>query len=365
MENEQERIIKMHKTQRRNKKIRLATIGSTLLIIGATMLNIYTQDNKNIYNNYKENANVNYRVKIKENEFYEDEYLDEQTTAIASLIENIDINFNYKIELEKKQDYAYSYKIIAKTSVKEGTRENTIFEQSEELIEKPIVNTQNSKELEINEKVLIDYNQYNQKINKFISLYNLDDTTSTLDIEMYVYATDIKNGEQINKNDKVMSLSMPLTTKTINIGISKNVIKDEGKILIQENQEEKTILLYIGTALITLGTIVIIAFIKYMLDTRSAEKMYEQELRKILFNYKSYIQQANNTINENEYKTIQINTFDEILGLKETLQAPILMYTEENELQTKFMIINEGILYKYILGAKEIREELRRRANQN
>ena len=41
------------------------------------------------------------------------------------------------------------------------------------------------------------------------------------------------------------------------------------------------------------------------------------------------------------------------------MQAPILMYTEENELRTKFTIISDKILYVYVLGAQEIRNELR------
>ena len=78
-----------------------------------------------------------------------------------------------------------------------------------------------------------------------------------------------------------------------------------------------------------------------------------------MFNYKTYIQTSNNAISRRGYKVIQINTFNEILGLRDTIQTPILMYTEEDELRTRFVIINSGILYEYVLGAKEIREELR------
>ena len=45
--------------------------------------------------------------------------------------------------------------------------------------------------------------------------------------------------------------------------------------------------------------------------------------------------------------------------MRDTIQAPILMYTEEGGERTKFMIIKDGMLYVYVLGAKEIRNELR------
>ena len=40
--------------------------------------------------------------------------------------------------------------------------------------------------------------------------------------------------------------------------------------------------------------------------------MYDQELKRILFDYKSYIQTTNNDVNPNNYKTIQINTFNDM-----------------------------------------------------
>ena len=177
---------------------------------------------------------------------------------------------------------------------------------------------------------------------------------------MYVNVINKYDGNQINEESKVMTLSIPLTTKTVDISIGSNVVADEGKALLKKSEYENiTYVLWIGVILGVLGVIIFIRFIKYILDTRSAETMYDQQLKIILFNYKSYIQKANNAINKEEYKVIQINTFNEILGLRDTMQAPILMYTDENEDRTEFIIMNEGILYVYVLGAKEIRNELR------
>ena len=177
---------------------------------------------------------------------------------------------------------------------------------------------------------------------------------------MYVYVTNKYDGEQINKESKVMTLSIPLTTRTVEISINSNVIEDEGRILSKKSEyDDLTYVLAIGCVLLLIGVIIFVLLIKYILDNRRAETMYRQELKRILFNYKSYIQQTNNEIDYDNYKMIQINTFNEILGMRDTMQAPILMYTEKDEERTKFMIINDDILYIYVLGAKEIRNELR------
>ena len=357
-ENEQAKIL-MHQKRRRQHKIKLGVMSLLLLVLSGVLIITYFMLSKNEYNKYTEDAKVDYKVKLKANDFYEEEYLTENNNLIASLIDNIETSFQYNLNLENDQEYTYNYKIIARTKVTEGTNTNSIYETSEELVSKEAV-VANSKNLEISENITINYNDYNEKINKFINLYHLNNTTSTLELELYVYLTNQYDGQQINKESKVVTLSIPLTTKTVDISIEANVIQNEGEILSKRSEYENiTYVLWVGIALAVLGFIIFARFIKYILDTRSAETMYDQQLKMILFNYKNYIQKTNDEIRKDDYKIIQINTFDEILGLRDTIQAPILMHTEENEDRTEFMIIKDGILYTYILGAKEIRQRLR------
>lgn len=349
----------MHQKKRRKHKIKLGVASAVLIIIAVILILAYFKLSKNEYNTYTENARVNYKVSLKENEFYRDQYVDGKSTIIASLIKDIDVNFDYKMNLANEQDYTYEYKIVAKTNVKESSKSNSIYETTDELVNS-IQQESNSKDLEIVDSVKINYDDYNEKINKFINLYRLDNVTSTLQLEMYVYVVNKYDGKQINEESKIMTVDIPLTTKTINISIDSNVVQGEGKILSKKSEyQNPEYFLWAGIALAIIGIIIFIMLIKYIIEKRSAETMYAQELKQILFNYKSYIQRSNTPIDTKGYKVISINTFEEILGLRDTMQAPILMYTEEEEERTKFMILSDKIMYIYVLGAKEIREELR------
>ena len=349
----------MHQKKRRKHKIKLGVASAVLIIIAVILILAYFKLSKNEYNTYTENARVNYKVSLKENEFYRDQYVDGKSTIIASLIKDIDVNFDYKMNLANEQDYTYEYKIVAKTIVKESSKSNSIYETTDELVNS-IQQESNSKDLEIVDSVKINYDDYNEKINKFINLYRLDNVTSTLQLEMYVYVVNKYDGKQINEESKIMTVDIPLTTKTINISIDSNVVQGEGKILSKKSEyQNPEYFLWAGIALAIIGIIIFIMLIKYIIEKRSAETMYAQELKQILFNYKSYIQRSNTPIDTKGYKVISINTFEEILGLRDTMQAPILMYTEEEEERTKFMILSDKIMYIYVLGAKEIREELR------
>ena len=92
--------------------------------------------------------------------------------------------------------------------------------------------------------------------------------------------------------------------------------------------------------------------------------MYDDEMKKILFDYKSYIQKTNNIVNSRGYKVIEIDSFKELIGLKEEIQAPILMYTNENERKTIFTIMNGNILFEYVLEARLIRERLIKKSKE-
>ena len=364
--NSQEKKILRHQRKRRNNKIKLGLSSIILIVLGALIILSYFKTNTNEYNKYTENANVNYDVELKQNDYYPEDYEFENNTLIATLINNLNINFNYNLKLEEKQEYTYSYKITAKTKVQSEDDSTTIYETTDELVNKE-EQTSNSENLNIIENIKINYDEYNDKISKFVKLYSLNETNNMLELNMEVKIINKYDGTQINKEKNVMTLTIPLTTKTVNISIGQNVIQDEGQILSKKgeySQEDVKYLLVIGIIIELIGILIFIKFIKYLFETRSAETMYDQQLKMILFNYKNFIQQTNNKVNEKDYKVIQINTFNEMIGLRDTIQSPILMYTVENERKTYFTIIKDGLLYKYILGSNEIREELRKIAAQ-
>ena len=97
MRRKEQDIAVMHQKKRRKHKIKLGIAGTILIVLAAVLILTYFKLSKNEYNTYTEKAKVNYKVSLKENEFYQDKYVDEKSTIIASLINNIDVDFNYKM----------------------------------------------------------------------------------------------------------------------------------------------------------------------------------------------------------------------------------------------------------------------------
>ena len=178
-------------------------------------------------------------------------------------------------------------------------------------------------------------------------------------LTMQINVVNKKTGEKINKDTNVMVVTVPLDTKTVEVTTAERVKDNVGEIVIAKEQVEASQkYLKLGVALLVVGFVFIILFVKYNAKTRSAERMYELELKKILFDYKSYVQKISEPINIKNYQIVKIESFQELLQMREEIQSPILMYTEKNDLKTIFMMTKENMLFAYILSSKSIRKKL-------
>ena len=93
--------------------------------------------------------------------------------------------------------------------------------------------------------------------------------------------------------------------------------------------------------------------------TRTAENIYERELKKILNNYSSYIQTMHNDFDFKEYQLLKIDSFSDMLEIRDTIRQPILM-RENNDRTGAYFVIpsNTKILYVYRLKVSDIEREI-------
>lgn len=338
-----------NQTKRRNTVLSFVFVIVIVSIITVSFFLIYINRNKKQYINYNEKSNINYNVFLKDNNFFEETYLPKGNQYIASIIDYINAEFNYKISLQEKNvNYKYSYKIEANVTVKEKSTNNNLYSTNKLLFEEQEKIT-NSNELTINKKVDIDYNYYNDIIKEFIDVYGLDNTESTLTVNMYI--TTIGTCENIKdskKQDSVIGISIPLTTKTISIDISDNLIDNNNIMLCNDNYSNNIVFIILGIIFLILDISLIFIVIKYEIKTRTAENIYERELKKILNNYSLYIQNLGNDFDFKDYQLLKVNTFTDMLEIRDTIKQPILMKENSSKTGAYFVIPSSTkILYVY------------------
>lgn len=364
MKKNQINAILINQTKRRNNVLAFFCIIVLISILSLSFFLIYANRNKDYYVNYDEDSNIDYKVYLKDNEFFNNNYLGTNKQYIASLIDYIDANFNYNLSLKEKDvSYKYSYKIDAVVDVRQKGTSYSLYNDVIELL-KETESFSNSSDVSINENIKIDYNYYNDLIKRFVNVYELEDIESTLTINMSVNV--IGSCEDFTSDDSkesVISLTIPLTTKTIAIDLSDNLINSKNNVMqCKSMYTNNYIFVVIAILLALVDILLIILMIKYIIKTRTAEDIYEKELKKILNNYGSYIQTLGSDFDFKEYQLLKLDTFTDMLEIRDTIRQPILMKENKDRTGAYFVIpSNTKILYVYRIKVSDIEKEIKKK----
>ena len=337
-----------------NKMLLMAII---CIILGSVCLVYYFKETRVTVVNFKENSNADYKVYLKENEFYDKNYLEEDNQYIAELIDKIDTKFNYNMNISNRYTYNYTYKLIAEVEVKDLVNNNTIYEFKENLIESE--EKSNTGELVINENVEINYPKYNELISKFKNTYELNNSKSNLNIVLYLNINRLNNNKNLINNKKVSSITIPLTENTISIDRNNN--EQVYTFNIIGNKDDYIYWVSAAAVLfLFIGLIYIIMVIIYAKRTRTAEMIYEKELKNITSNYDSYIQRISENYDIGTSQVIKIESFNDMLEIRDTLKQPILMLENETKTGTFFIIpATNNIIYTYALRVVDIEAKMK------
>ena len=310
-----------------------------------------TKESKTLENIvYTENSNLSYKVYLKENDFFDKKYLEEENQYIASLIDFIEANFRYELDASAPNiDYKYTYKIVAEVKVEDKTNHKSLYRFEDELIEPKQYNHNSKSKLIINEPIKVDYNRYNDIIKRFVDLYDLDNINASVIVNMYVNMIDDDNYDNSKKNISAVSLTIPLTTETMAIDIESNAVL-ENSITVCKNVNQGKFL-FIIVLFGILDIILIAKLVIFINDTKNETAVYNMRLRKIMSNYGSYIQKLNNEFDFEGHQILEIKSFEDLLQIKETLNKPILMTERTLAMETYFFIPSDDNCYIYELKA--------------
>ncbi len=354
-------IMFINETKKR-RRIILYTALITIVSVFAVLLAFTSiQKGKTQYVKYKENSNIDYKVYLKENDFFKEKYLDKNSEYIASLIDYINANFNYDIMLDEKNiDFTYTRRVDAVVEVYEQNGKKPLYKITEELLGDKRQKAHDKTSVNINENVKIDYNHYNNLINEFKDTYGLSNVNSTLTIKMYISVKgDCNSMSETPDTETEISLNIPLTTKTMSIEMESDLVEDADGLLVCK-KSEPVLLWWISTGFVILiDIIIIIRMFLFIARNRTARDIYKKELKKILNNYHSFIQKVNNDFKLTGYQVLKIDTFTDMLEIRDTIQQPILM-VESKQKNGVFFIIpsNTKILYTYSLKEQDIKKKM-------
>ena len=338
---------------RKNREKWIFTQSVIVIVVAIAILIsslVAYQLNSTYYIDYREGGSIDYNVFLKENEFYDEEYIGKNQSYVASLIDKIIADFSYEVDMDADDvNYRYSYDIKSKLEIIDNTSGVAIYKPEYELVSAKNKSQNSSSKLSINEIVVINYDEYNDLANKFLETYSLSSTTSNIVVTLNVDVLSDCNAFSGSSVDTYTSeLRIPLTTKTVNIKMTSAVPDDEAKMIACTRGAGSEVFKTTAIVLAVVDVILILVLVAFIYLTRTEDITYTARVKKILSQYKSYIQKINNLFDPSGYQLIMVDTFDEMLEIRDTIQAPILMYENEDKTCAKFMIPTDSkLLYTY------------------
>ena len=196
--------------------------------------NIFDVSKEN-YFSYSEHSNLDYKVYLKENDFYEQDYLGKDMLYVSNLIDKISIDFNYNLKFNEKIDMNLKYDVIAKLNIKDKDGNNTYFSKEYVLLKNQNIDSTNTKNHLIKENIEIDYEYYNNIANNFKSSYSLD-TESNLVVYLNISKENIDNNYKFDMGEpRIMYINIPLSEKSIDISMDYKNIENNLKVLNETN----------------------------------------------------------------------------------------------------------------------------------
>lgn len=308
------------------------------------------------YINYNEISNLDYKVYLKENSFYDSDYLGKNKVYIANLIDNIEVNFRYNYNIEEQANVDFNYSIVAKLTIDDGTSKSNYFEKEYVLLSNKTASIKNGTNYNLNEKVNIDYAYYNSLANSFKQQYGVD-TTSNLTVYLKVNKhTDIENATNAVENS-TMYVKVPLSEKAINIELNYQDINNSNYIIQGVDSKVDNIIFGILSVISLIATLVFaIKFIRLLTLLRGKKSIYDKYVDRILNEYDRLIVENATGPDLKTTNVIKISKFEELLDVRDNLKLPIMYYVVTKHTKCYFYIKHNRDLYLMTIKAVDLEQ---------
>ena len=301
--------------------------------------------------NYQENSNLDYKVYLKKNEFYDSEYLGKNMVYVASLIDKISVNFDYLFKIDKVSNLEFNYDVVGKLTITDMEGKNTFFTKDYVLIKDTKDIVTNTSKYELKKNIDIDYDYYNRLANKFRSNYGIN-TISNLIVYLKISENNTNDNEFEFNNNSFMTLTIPLSEKAINIKMDYKDINKKNKIINDSSVVVNNyFFITLGSIFVLLSIYFVICGLRLLGIVKPKKSKYDKYINRLLIEYDRLIVETTTVPDLTNNKVIKINSFQELLDVRDNLKLPIKYCVVNEHQKCNFYINHDNELYLLIIKA--------------
>ena len=328
-----------------NNHIIISVILAIVFAIGGIILYAQSNELRIVKLNYDESARLNYKVYLNNNNYYNKEYLDEGMQYISSIINDIEVKYNYNILYDEKLNSTLNNIVSANVKIVDVTNNDKVIYEKSEDIKSDKQEKKDVDNLAVEQTVKIDYQKYNAFANEFKSKYAI-----SADCKLVVtFYTRQENSSKTFDNivrDKTMTLEIPLSEQMINISKTPDFNEKSSYINTTSKTAFNKLLFIISVMLFIVSALLILLAISLLNKKAKLVSKYDKFVNKILKQYDAYITESQPGFNLGE-SVIYTNSFKELLDVRNSIEKTIVFVKENNDV-AKFAIIDDKQSYCYV-----------------
>ncbi len=329
------------------------------VVLSAFYFSKYSKRNSSIVLDYTENSNIDYKVYLKKNNFFDNDFLTKSEleannmSIITQLIDHINFSYSYSMNFSEPINGNYTYYL--KGVVGANSADNTANYWSKEYIltDKTTKDILNSKNYSFITSLDVDYDKYNELLSKFKKEFNLS-TEGKLDVVLVVENTIENEGfKDSSLVSSDVSVSIPLTINAMNMKIDSNNGNKSDTFKETFTSTEKVYNLYKLLFMCFIGiALILFIFLVRTIVRQKKENKYYILLKKILSTYDGIIVNIATLPKSTGYNIVKVKSFDELLDAHSEVRQPINYYNSGNK--HVFILVGDSMMWVYKLRTRKV-----------
>lgn len=306
------------------------------------------KQNQEIYK-YTDSFSSNYKVNLSKNDYITDADIPNNKQYVSDLISDVNLNLKYNYDSTQESEVTYDYKIdvIVKGSY---TKDKEVLELINKVVNLKTENQKkaNSKDVKIDENVIVDYKQYHDLIKNFKQNLGM-----SIDSKLYVVLTVNTQTEingQIINNQYISNFNISLGEKVALVDGKLNDTKSGTSSKQSENETQTVVVvprLVFGIILIAISVIIAYFTVNKTKIFHSVDNRFKKELSNLLKRCQDRVAMVEDDAIDGITNTIKVFDIDELIKLSDELFTPILCIVSEEEEKAIFYILKDNIKYIY------------------
>lgn len=328
----------------KRKEILLLSVSLILISLCFTLYNKSKKMTVLNEDKYNEIGFMHYRVHVTDSSYYGTDYLDEGMQYISGIIDDIELNYKYNVKFEKQDKFAINTNLTATIRIVDTQSGKVIYTKSDLLKN----NSKVQNEVDVQEKIMLDYRSYNELANDFKTKYGIS-ADCKLSLNYVIQYKDEKTGIS---QSRLITTEIPLSEQMINISKSEDINNNASYIISTTESNVNTVLFIIAVAMLVPAALCIVKLIDEVKNRLASESKYDKFIKKTLREYDAYITVSRTEYNEEGKNKLIVTSFKELLDVRNNLEKPIIYY-KIDENNSKFSIISDEI-YEFRVSRYEM-----------